>query len=219
MDTLQQAVRTDAPAASLEFSHTEAGALRHYEARVMPLYGMRLMAVIREITERKEAEQELHRHREHLEDLVAERTAELERANQRLEHLLYCIETTERRAAEEWLDSSIEQGTLGVAEAEEARITTDASGTVVIVSRAAERLTGYAGEVLAGKPIWSLFLGGDARELLSEEVLGRGRSAECVEGATLVRNDGSRQPVCISADPIIDAAGTVVGMICTFQDM
>ncbi len=219
LDTLQQAVRTDAPAAPLEFSHTEAGALRHYEARVMPLYGMRLMAVIREITERKEAEQELHRHREHLEDLVAERTAELERANQRLEHLLYCIETTERRAAEEWLDSSIEQGTLGVAEAEAARITTDASGTIIIVSRAAERLTGYAGEVLAEKPIWSLFLGGDARELLSEDVLGRGRSAECVEGAVLVRNDGSRQPVCITADPIVDAAGTVVGMTCTFQDM
>ncbi len=112
-DALQQAVRTNAPVAPLEFSHTEAGETRHYEARVVPLYEMHLMVVIREITERKEAEQELHRHREHLEDLVAERTAELERANQQLERLLYSIEMTERRAAEEWLDSSIEHGTPG----------------------------------------------------------------------------------------------------------
>ena len=35
-------------------------------------------AIIRDITARKESEQELRRHREHLEELVAERTGELE---------------------------------------------------------------------------------------------------------------------------------------------
>ncbi len=217
-DALQQAIRTNAPVAPLEFSHTEAGEVRHYEARVVPLYEMHLMAVIRDITERKEAEQELHRHREHLEDLVAERTAELERANQQLEQLLYCIEMTERKAAEGWLDTSIVQGILGVPEPEEARITTDAAGTVIIVSPEAERLTGQAGEELTGRPVWSLFCS-DTRELLSEEVLRQGRSAECKQGAVLVRNDGSKQAVRISADPIIDAAGVVIGMVCTIQKL
>ncbi len=217
LGALQEAFRTNAPVAPLEFSHTENGEARHYEARVLPLYEMHLMVILREITERKKAEQELHRHREHLEELVAERTAELERANRQLERLLYYIEMTERKAAEEWLDLSVEQGTLGAAEPEEARITTDADGTVIIVSREAEHLTGYAGEELNGRPVWPLFSGHDARELLTGEVLGRGRSAECVEGTVLVRNDGSKQAVRISADPIVDAAGVVIGMVCTIR--
>jgi len=45
------------------------------------IYGDRqvLHAAVRDITERKQAEEELHNHREHLEDLVARRTRELER--------------------------------------------------------------------------------------------------------------------------------------------
>ncbi|NEX21864.1 response regulator [Thiorhodococcus mannitoliphagus] len=41
-----------------------------------------LLAVVRDITTRKQVESELERHRVHLEDLVKERTAELEKANQ-----------------------------------------------------------------------------------------------------------------------------------------
>ena len=219
-NALQEAVRTNAPADPLEFSHTEAGAVHYYEARVVPLYELHMMAIVREITERTMAEQELHRHREHLEELVAERTAELERANRELERLLYYIEKTERRAAEEWLDSSVEQGTaLGAVEPDEARITADVAGKVVIVSRGIEDLTGYTGEELAGGLVWSLFSGGNARDLLFGDVLGRGRSIACVEGAALVRSDGSEQPVHLSADPIFDAAGVVVGMACTIRKL
>lgn len=218
-DAVQQAVRTGAPAAPLEFSHAETGVIRHYEARVVPLYEMHVVAIVREITERKEAEQELHRHREHLEELVAERTAELERTNQRLQRLLYFIEMTERKAVEEWLDSSIEQGTLEMAEPEEGRITTDHTGTIVLVNRAIEPLTGYTEEKLAGKPIWPLFSSGDIREALSSEVLGEGRSVKHTQETMLVRDDGSRQPVRISADPIVDAAGVVIGMLCTFRTL
>jgi C4-dicarboxylate-specific signal transduction histidine kinase len=41
-----------------------------------------------EIGKRKEAESELKQHREHLEDLVDERTAELKQANDMLQHAL-----------------------------------------------------------------------------------------------------------------------------------
>lgn len=220
-DALKQVVRTDAPAAPLEFAHIEDGEVRHYEARIVPLHETHVMAVIRDITERKEAEQELHRHREHLEDLVAERTAELERANQQLQRLLYYIEMTERRAAEEWLDLSVEQGTLEAVEPEEGRITTDAAGTVIIANRAVEHMTGYAGGDLTGRSVWTLLstagTGSDAREVLASEVLERGGTVKHIEGMVLVRNDGSQQPVCISGDPIVDAAGAVIGMVCTFR--
>lgn len=53
---------------------------------------------IRDITERKQAEEELSRYRDHLEDLVADRTAELTEANERLK-----LEVQERRRAKEAL--------------------------------------------------------------------------------------------------------------------
>ncbi|WP_292516950.1 PAS domain S-box protein [Methanoculleus sp.] len=219
LGAIQQTVRADAPAAPLEFSHTEQGEVRHYEARVVPLHETHVMAIVREITELKQAREELRRHREHLEDLVAERTAELEHANRQLEHLLYIIEKTERRAAEEWLDASIEQGTLEAAGDEVARITTDAAGAVVFANRAAGHLIGCTAEELVGRPIWPFLAGDDTREVLSTEVLSQGRPGECIEGAMLVRDDGLNQWARISADPIIDAAGAVIGMICTFKKM
>jgi len=57
-----------------------------------------LVGVILDITERKRTEQELRRYHDHLEDLVGERTAELESSNERL-----TLEIDERRRAEEAL--------------------------------------------------------------------------------------------------------------------
>jgi len=54
--------------------------------------------VVRDITERKRVEKELSNYRDHLEDLVKARTAELARANERL-----TLEIEERRRAEEAL--------------------------------------------------------------------------------------------------------------------
>jgi light-regulated signal transduction histidine kinase (bacteriophytochrome) len=50
-----------------------------------------LLAVTRDITERKQAEAELTRHREHLEELVAARTAALQAANTDLEAFSYSV--------------------------------------------------------------------------------------------------------------------------------
>jgi PAS domain S-box-containing protein len=49
------------------------------------------LALVRDIGERKRAEAELHQHREHLEELVAERTAGLEAANRELESFSYSV--------------------------------------------------------------------------------------------------------------------------------
>ena len=57
-----------------------------------------LVGVMLDITERKRAERELSRYRDHLEDLVRERTAELAKSNERL-----TLEIKERRRAEEAL--------------------------------------------------------------------------------------------------------------------
>ena len=54
---------------------------------------VRTRAIIRDITERKQADKELAKHREHLEELVKERTAQLTKANQ---HLRQQIEERKR---------------------------------------------------------------------------------------------------------------------------
>jgi len=56
------------------------------------------VVVVHDITERKRAEEELRKHRDHLGELVEERTAELTRANEQLQR-----EITERKRAEEML--------------------------------------------------------------------------------------------------------------------
>ena len=80
-------------------------AVRHFSGKVMDvLYHARLyrdeggavegvFAAARDVTERKQAEQELSVYRQHLEDLVAERTAEIQTANQRLETANQELET------------------------------------------------------------------------------------------------------------------------------
>ena len=59
---------------------------------------MAMVGIIRDITERKQVEEELKRHRENLEDLVEERTTELKMANEQLQ-----MEMTERKKLEEQL--------------------------------------------------------------------------------------------------------------------
>ncbi|NIM06687.1 MAG: histidine kinase, partial [Armatimonadetes bacterium] len=60
---------------------------------------VRLAVYAYDITERKRAEQELTEYRDHLQELVEERTAELRRANERLQK-----EIAEREQAEEELE-------------------------------------------------------------------------------------------------------------------
>ncbi len=63
-----------------------------------------LVGVMLDITERRRVEQELERYHDHLEDLVAERTAELARANDQL-----TTEIEERRRAEAALQAASEK--------------------------------------------------------------------------------------------------------------
>ncbi|MGD0153123.1 MAG: PAS domain S-box protein [Thermacetogeniaceae bacterium] len=69
----------------MEYPLTLKGELKFFEARCFPLLEDQVIMVVRNITERKRTEDDLEKHREHLEELVAERTMGLLAVNQELE--------------------------------------------------------------------------------------------------------------------------------------
>lgn len=74
----------------IPFSNPKSGKTGWASDTTAPLYNAKneiigAISVVRDITERKKAEEELKKHREHLEELVKERTLELEEKNEKLE--------------------------------------------------------------------------------------------------------------------------------------
>ncbi len=99
-----------------------------------------------EIGERKKAEEELQKHRDHLEMLVKERTLEWERANGRLQEEIAARSVSEdlRRQSEVYFRSLIEN-------ALDLITVLDGSGNILFESPSIERLLGYRrGELIGG---------------------------------------------------------------------
>lgn len=103
-DLVNQYLYVNETHVTLEFG--EGKAKRYLDLSISPLYsgGGQLtgrLVVVRDITSRMRLEEELQQHRQHLEELVKQRTAELTRANEQLKK-----EIVERNQAEEKLRAS-----------------------------------------------------------------------------------------------------------------
>ncbi|MDD1660401.1 MAG: hypothetical protein LUQ62_04255, partial [Methanomicrobiales archaeon] len=94
-----------------EFKATVSGAVRYFEVRIVKSGEGEALAIVREITDRKRAEEELEEYRSHLEDLVSARTAELSRTNVQLrqEILARRLYEEQKRKAFEQIERNIEQ--------------------------------------------------------------------------------------------------------------
>jgi PAS domain S-box-containing protein len=113
--------------------------------------------VVTDLTERKQAEEELRRHRNHLEELVTRRTADLARTNRELQH-----EIAERRIVEarlQRLDTAVAQSIDGV-------VMSDLEGVIEFANPAWARMHGFAVSDVLGRHI-SLF---HSREQMDREV-------------------------------------------------
>lgn len=75
----------------IEYSSSLSGEERHYEVRHSNVGEGLVLAILRDVTERKTYDAEIERLNENLERLVEERTAQLQDANQELESFAYAV--------------------------------------------------------------------------------------------------------------------------------
>jgi len=115
---------------------------------------------IRDISQRKQVEEELRKHRDHLEELVKERTVELTKTNDELQR-----EIAERRRAQEALGESEERFRQVAENAQEWIWEVDANGLYTYVSPVVEEILGYKPEEIVGKRhFYDLFYPEDLEE-------------------------------------------------------
>jgi PAS domain S-box-containing protein len=118
-----------------------------------------LVGVIRDITERKGMEKELDRHRQKLESMVKERTAELMGVVEKLQ-----AEVTERMRTEDELRESEEKYRSLVEDINEVVYMVDSDGVLLYISPSIESFAGYTVEEVEGR---------NFAELIHEEDLPR----------------------------------------------
>jgi PAS domain S-box-containing protein len=143
----------EATEAQAEIVLGKGEAQRTFDLRMSPLYDRRgrltgRLVVLRDITEQVRTEEELRKHHDHLEELVAERTDELTWANEQLQQ-----EITERKRAEEALRESErreseEKYRVLFETAKDAIFLSDETGRFVDVNQAACESLGYSKEEL-----------------------------------------------------------------------
>jgi len=88
-----------------EWFHFPALGKRYFDVRYYPYYGKNaavthIVVITHDITQRKNAETDLKKHQDHLEEMVKERTRELEESNQKLQSEIMERKRLEERQAE-----------------------------------------------------------------------------------------------------------------------
>jgi PAS domain S-box-containing protein len=154
--------------------------------------------------ERLHSEQELNRHRDHLEELVKERTAELARA-----------------AAELLRQKDLLAVTL--ASIGDGVIVTDALGRVTFLNGEAERLTEWSSREASGHSLPAVFriVNANTRQPVEnpvEKVLRLGTVVGLANHTILLGKDGRETPIDDSGAPIRQSAGAVQGVVLVFRD-
>ncbi len=196
---------------------------RHYYVYDLPFHDADGSTLIMEmgidISERKRAEIELEKHRAHLQELVRERTRELESVNTRLQ-----ADIAERIRIEEALRQSEERFRTTLASIGDAVITTDEKGSITFLNAVAESVTGWSSREALGRPLENVFqtINEQTRERAGspvDTVLREGAVVGLGNHTALIARDAREIPIEDSAAPIKDAAGNIMGVVMVFHDV
>ena len=168
---------------------------------------LKIVGSMRDMTARKKAEAELQNYREHLEDLVQERTADLERAGQKLKE-----EMKQRLQTELTLGENQEKYRDILESIEEGYFETDLSGNFTFYNDATSRILGWLKSEMRGMNIRNYTSRETAQKLFStfKEVHRTGKPCRAIE-FEIIRKDGKKRYIEMSVSPVRDAEGKPQG--------
>ena len=176
--------------AKFEVKHrSKDGRIRdvHVITQVVNLSGRRVFqAIWHDITERKQTEKTLRSYREHLEDLIKERTAELSKVNKQLQTDIFRrnMAETKLKESEERFRRIFEDGPLGM-------IILNPGDTVLSANKAIYDMLGFTEGILEGRRLLDITYPGDREktEKLTQQLL-RGEIPLFRFEPRFVRNNG-----------------------------
>jgi diguanylate cyclase (GGDEF)-like protein/PAS domain S-box-containing protein len=178
-----------------------------------------VQAILIDVSESKRVEDELRAHRCRLEELVVQRTAALNQANELLQQ-----DILERRRAEEALFQEKERAQFTLASIGDAVITTDACGRIAYMNPVAIQFTGWSAAEAQGQPLAQVFniINEISREPAENPVtrcLREGHAIDLANHSILLRQDGSELAIADAASPIHDRQGNTTGTVMVFRDV
>jgi len=167
----------------------------------------RIIGSLRDTNDRMMAEKELRNYKNHLENLVQERTTELQEANDGLRRQIERRQETEAR-----LRTSEERYRSILDTIEEAYFETDRSGTLIFVNDAASRIMGYSSPELTGMHFRHFSDHQPIRDLIRDfGNMARSGAPARVITLPVTTRDGESKVLDVSATLICDDSETVTG--------
>ena len=174
---------------------------------------------LKEIAARKQSEAELEKDRDHLEDIIEQRTTELEKTNLELKQ-----DITKREKAEEALRQSEQSWATTLASIGDAVIATDVTGGITFMNPVAEALTGWSLREASSQPIAEVFniVNEYSRQIVENpvsRVLQQGTIAGLANHTVLIRKDRTDVAIDDSGAPIKSQDGKTMGVVLVFRDI
>ncbi|MEM6445836.1 MAG: EAL domain-containing protein [Cyanobacteria bacterium P01_D01_bin.123] len=178
-----------------------------------------IVAVSRDITARKQAEAELRRYEEDLEQTIDERTRELKEANQNLTREIERRQRIERSLFREKELAQITLRSIG-----DAVVATNPLGYIEYLNPVAEELTGWPATEAVGNLLTEVFQLVDetTRTPIAnpiDRVIREGPIVGLAEQTLLIARDRTERAVEDSIAPIRDRDGRPIGVVMVLRDV
>lgn len=191
---------------------------RHFEYVISPIRGVEgaaelVVANAWDITDRKQAEGELQRHRDHLEELVQARTGALRASNEQLQS-----EVEYRRQAESALRASEERYRTIVETSQEGIWILDGEDRTRYANRRLAEMLGQTVPKMLGRSLFE-FMDGEGEKAAREYLERRRRGISEVHEFRFRRRDGSFIWTLVSVNPLRDSEGRYAGALSMVTDI